>query len=101
MSKSEFEKHQSVLKAPMQLRMFFQRSEYNSVRYEYWKNKSKVALPSQYSMSFSGSHDEVFYILVSIKLHVSNNMDSGKYVCDVLYYNIGTYFRCDDNIITS
>ena len=35
MSKSEFEKHQSVLKAPMQLRMFFQRSEYNSVRYEY------------------------------------------------------------------
>ena len=92
MSKSEFEKHQSVLKAPMQLRMFFQRSEYNSVRYEYWKNKSKVALPSQYSMSFSGSHDEVFYILVSIKLHVGKYMDISHYACDVLDYNTGKLF---------
>ena len=35
-------------------------------------------------MSFQGKHAEVIYILVSIKLHIGNDMDEGHYVCDVL-----------------
>ena len=47
-------------------------------------------------MSFSGSDYEVVYILVSIKINVGKYMDSGNYYCDVLYYNIGTWWICDD-----
>ena len=28
-------------------------------------------------------------------------MDSGHYVCDILDYNTGTWWRCDDEIITN
>ena len=41
-SKAKFEKHQSVLKPPMNLIIFLQRSEYNGVRDEYYKNKTKI-----------------------------------------------------------
>ena len=51
-------------------------------------------------MSFSGKHQGVVYILVSIKLHIGNDMDSGHYVCDLLDYNIGTWCICDDDTIT-
>ena len=53
-------------------------------------NNAKIkqtALPAQYSMSFPGKHAEVLYIIVSIKLHIGNDMDKGHYVCDVLDYN--------------
>ena len=50
--------------------------------------------------AFSGKHDEVVYILVSIKLHVRKDMDSGHYICDVLDYNSGTWCNCDDDAIT-
>ena len=49
--------------------------------------KKNISLPSQYSTSFSGKHDEAVYILVAIKLRVVKDMDSGHYVCDVLDYN--------------
>ena len=26
-------------------------------------------------------------------------MDSGQYICDVLYYNTGTWWRCDYDIV--
>ena len=42
-------------------------------------------------MPFPGRHDEVVYILVSIKIRVGKYMDSGKYVYDVLDYNVGTW----------
>ena len=48
-------------------------------------------------MSFSGKHDEAVYILVAIKLHAGNDINSGNYVCDVLDYNTGTWWNCDDN----
>ena len=51
-------------------------------------------------MSFPGKHTEVLYILVSIKLHIDNDMDEGHYVCDVLDYNTGTCRNCDDDTIT-
>ena len=76
-SKAKFEKHQLVFNPPMQHILFPQISEYNGVRDEYFKNETKMALPSQYSMYLSGSHDEVVFILVSLKLHVGKNMDSG------------------------
>ena len=68
----------------MQLRIFLQRSEYSYETDEYCKNKTKFALPVQYSMSFPGKHAEVPYILDSIKIHIDNNMDKGHYLCDVL-----------------
>ena len=50
-------------------------------------------------MSFPDNH-EVLYIIVSIKLHTGNDMDNSHYVCDVLEYNTGTWWNCDDEIIT-
>ena len=51
-------------------------------------------------MYFPGKHDEVIYIIVSVKLHIGNDMDKCYYVCDVLYYNTGTWWNCDDDTIT-
>ena len=84
----------------MQLRIFLQRSDYNYERNEYFKNKRKISLPAQYYMSFPGIESEVFYILVSINLHIGKYMDKGNYVCDVLDYNTGEWWNCDDDTIT-
>ena len=65
----------------------------------YCKNKTKIALPDRYSMSFP-NNCKVIYILVSIKIHISNDMDQGHYVCDVLDYNTGTWWNCGDEKIT-
>ena len=46
--KSNFETKQSVVKAPMQLRMSLQRSHYNVENDTLCKNKTKIALPSQF-----------------------------------------------------
>ena len=68
----------------MQLRIPLQRAEYNGVRDNFSKIKPKLPFHNNIPL-FSGRHDEVFYILVSIKHHVSKDVDSGHYVCDVLY----------------
>ena len=52
-------------------------------------------------MSFSGRHDEVVYILVSINICVGTDMDSGPYICEVLYNNTETCCRFDDDTITN
>ena len=51
-------------------------------------------------MSFPGKDAEVIYILVSIKLHIVNDMDSSDYVYDVLEYNTLTWWNFDDDKIT-
>ena len=43
---------------------------------------------------------KVIYVLVSIKYHIGNDMDQGHYVCDVLDYNTGTWWKRDDEIVT-
>ena len=43
---------------------------------------------------------EVLYIIVSIKLNNGDDIDKGPYVCDVLNYNTGTWWNCDDEAIT-
>ena len=43
----------------------------------------------------------MIYIKVSIKLHVGEDMDCGQQVCDVLDHNKGTWWICDDEIITN
>ena len=68
----------------MQLRISLQISNFNYKKNEFFKNKTKIALPDQYSMSFPDKHPEVLYILVSIKLHIVNDMDKVHYVRDVL-----------------
>ena len=85
--KANIEKHQSVLKPMMQLRIFLQRSEYKFQRDEYDKDKIIISLPAQYSMYFPGTNAEVLYILVSIKIRIGDDMDKGHYACDVLDYN--------------
>ena len=50
---------------------------------------------------FLGKHDEDVYIIVSVKLHIGKYMDSGHYVCDILDYNTGTWWNCDDDTITN
>ena len=100
-NKANFDKPQSVLKPPMNLRIFLQRSEYSVEKDEYCRNKTKISLPSQYSMSFSGKHYKVVYILVSIKLHVGQYMDSVHYICDLLDYNTGTWWNCDNYTINN
>ena len=59
------------------------------------KNKTKIAIPAQYSMSFPND-SKVIYILVFIKFHIGNDMDQGHYVCDLLDYNTGTWWNYDD-----
>ena len=50
-------------------------------------------------MSFPNNR-YVLYILVSIKPNIGNDMDQGHYACDVLDYNTGTWWNCDDKKIT-
>ena len=51
-------------------------------------------------MSFPGLYSEMIYIIVYIKLHIGKDMYKYHYVCDVLYYNTGTWWKCDDDTIT-
>ena len=83
----------------MQLRISLQRSHYNVENDIFYKNKTKIALPDQYSMSFPND-PKVIYILVSIKFNIGNDMDQGHYVCGVLDYNTGTWWNYDDEKIT-
>ena len=83
----------------MQLIISLQRSNYNIEKNKYCNNKTKIALPAQYSMSFP-NNPEVLYILVCIKLHIGNDRDKGHHVCDVLDYNTGTWWNYDDEKIT-
>ena len=80
--KYNFEKN-TVLISPMQLRISLQRLNFNMKNITYCKKK--LALRAQFSMSFPNNY-EVLYILVSIKLHIGNNMDQGHYLCDVIDY---------------
>ena len=50
-------------------------------------------------MSFTGKHAEVIYIIVSIKIHIGNDMDKGHYVCDVLDYSTWIWRNCYNNTI--
>ena len=50
-------------------------------------------------MSFPGIDSEVLYILVYIKLNFGKDMEKGHYVCDVLDYNTGPWWNCDDDTI--
>ena len=52
-------------------------------------------------MSFPSKHSEVVYIIVSIKLHIGEDMDSGHYVCDVLDYKTVTLWNYDYDTITN
>ena len=51
-------------------------------------------------MYFPGINAELLYILVSIKIHIGNDMDKGRYVCDVLDHSTGTWCTFDDFMIT-
>ena len=93
-------KKKPVLKPPMQLRISLQRYNFSYEKNEHCKNKTKIALPAQYSMSFPDKHPEVIYIIVFIKLYIFNDMDKGHYFCDGLDYNTGTWWNCDDETIT-
>ena len=63
------------------------------------KNKTKIALSAQYFLSCP-NNPEVIYVLVSIKYYIANDLDQVHYVCDVLDYNTGTWWKCDDEIVT-
>ena len=83
----------------MQLRTFLQISDNIFERDTFCKNKTKLDLPDQYSMYLPGIYSEVIYILVSIKNNIGKDMDKGHYVWDVLDYNKGTQWNCDDDTI--
>ena len=84
----------------MQLRIFLQRSEYNFQGDQYDKNKTKIALPDQYSMPFPDIDAEVLYIISSIKIYIGNYIDKGHYVWGVLDYNTGTWWDLYDSKLT-
>ena len=83
----------------MQMRISLQISHYNAENDTFCKNKTKIALSAQYSMSFP-KNPKLIYVLVSIKFHIGNDIDQGHYVCDVLDYNTGTWWNCEDEIVT-
>ena len=74
--KSNFVTKQSVVKAPMKLRISLQRPEYNVETDSFCKNKTKIALSAQYFMSCPND-PKVIHVIVSIKYHIGNNMDQG------------------------
>ena len=41
------------------------------------------------------------YIIVSVKIHVGQDIYSGHYYCDLFYYNTVTWWVCDDDKITN
>ena len=51
-------------------------------------------------MYVPGKHDELLYVLVSIKIHIGNHIHSVHYVYDVLDYKTWTCWNCYDNTIT-
>ena len=51
-------------------------------------------------MSFPSEDVEGIYNLVSINIHIVNDIYSGHYFCDLLYYNKETSWNCDDDILT-
>ena len=51
-------------------------------------------------MSFSGRHDKVVYILVSIQHRLVKDMYGIQYIYYVLYYNTGIWWRYENDIIT-
>ena len=63
------------------------------------KNMNKIVFPTQYSMYFP-DNPEVLYIIVSIRLHIGNDMDKGHYFCDVLDYLKVTWRNCGYETIT-
>ena len=67
---------------------------------EHCKSKTKIALPAHYSVYFTDKHHKELYIIVSIKLHIGNDLDKGHYVCDILDYNTGIWWNYDDETIT-
>ena len=87
------------MKSPMQLRISLQRSHYNVENDTFCKNKTKFALSAQYSISFPND-PKVIYVIVCIKIHIGKDMDQGHYVCDVLDYNTGTWWNCDNENVT-
>ena len=97
--KSYFETKQSVVTVPMKLRISLQRTEYNVETDSFCKNKTKIAIAAQYFLSCP-NNTEVLYVLVFIKYHIGNDLDQGHYVCDVLDYNTGTWWKFDDEIVT-
>ena len=76
-TRSRLEKYQTVKNSSVLLIIivYITKSDYEAG--EYWKNKTKIAFPSQYSMSFSGNIDENIYILVSNNIHEDNSIDIG------------------------
>ena len=97
--RSNFESKLSVVSAPIQLRISLQRTEYNAESDSFCKNKTKIALSAQYFLS-RPNDPEVIYVLFYIKYHNGNDMDQGHYICDILDYITGTWWKCDDEIIT-
>ena len=83
----------------MQLRISLQRTEYNVETESFCKNKTKIALSAQYSL-YRPNNPEVIYVLFCIKYHIGNDMDQGHSICDLLDYSTGTWWKCDDEIIT-
>ena len=96
--KFNFEKKQTVLKSPMQLRISLQRSHYNMKTT--YSAKIKQTQPFQLNIPCPFQTTLKWYILVYIKLHIGNDMDQGQYACDVLDYNTVTWWNCDDEKVT-
>ena len=71
---------------------------YNVETDGFCKNITKIALSAQYYMSCPND-PKVICVLVSIKFHIGNDLDQGHYLCDVLDYNTGTWWKCDDEIV--
>ena len=97
--RSNFESKQSIVSAPMQPIISLQITGDNMETERFCKNKTKIALSAQYSL-YRPNEPEVIYVLVSIKYHIGNDMDQGHYICNILDYSTGTWWKYDDEIIT-
>ena len=60
----------------------------------------RIEITSEYPFNFPQEMENVTYTLVFVNDHDGNSMSPGHYLCDILYFNTGIQWRCNNDIIT-
>ena len=64
------------------------------------KKFSRIEIPSEYSFKFSQDMEDVTYSIAFVTCHGATSNNTGHYFCEILDFNTGIWWRCDDDTIT-
>ena len=86
---------------PLVLRIIPQRTQYNRKTHITIKNNPRTEIPSEYSFKFPEDMADVTHSLVSVHCYYDGTSNKNShYLCDILDFNNGISWRCDDDTIT-